>query len=236
MTPTGDQAMNNKPNTGRVAEATRLSQVEPEVSPASGFDPSRVVPWPDNNVPLDFEQISRPILHAIRFAYDLKRRDRRRSIPWRGPEIAPRDQACCPKITERLKANHLSYAEEDQGRDALEEIVAAAIQLGIEQGRRLARSDACELLDGFSGAAFTVSVGWDDWTHVHTKAGLRSDPQECLRKAIQALQAEAERVARCPREKFLRDSDRNRDGEDAQRLSAQHESAVAKPIAQGLEP
>jgi hypothetical protein len=69
------------------------------------------VPWPADGGPLDFEQIARPVLHAIRFAYDLQRKNKRRSIPWRGPEIARRDQACCPKITERLQAGNLEITK-----------------------------------------------------------------------------------------------------------------------------
>lgn len=162
--------------------------------------------WPSDGGPLDFEEIARPILHAIRFAYDMQRRDRRRNIPWRGPEIGKRDRACCLGAAERLKAGRLAYAEDDQGRDALEEIVQLAIQLGIEQGRRIARSDESELLDNANGAVFTLTVGWGDRTHLHTQAGILTDPAECLRKAIKAFEDELSRVERCPRERALRNN------------------------------
>lgn len=164
-------------------------------------------PWPKDGGPLSFEQITRPVIHAIRFAYDMKRRDRRRNIPWRGPEIGERDMACSPLAAERLKAHRLAYAEEDQGRDTLEEIVGLAIQLGIEQGRRIAKSDEEPLLDKAYGAVFTVTVGYER-THVHTQAGLLTDPVECLSKAIEALVSEMASVQRCPRHKAAcRDSD-----------------------------
>ena len=182
----------------------------------SGFDPSRVKGWPDKNAPLNFEAIADPIIGAIRFAYTLERRHKRRSIPWTGPEISWREHATCPLIADRLKAGNLSYVEEDQGRDALEEIVSACIQLGIEQGRRLARSDASDLLDEAYGAKFTVTVGWDEFTHVHTQTGLIAEPVLALQKAIGALVDELARVQRCPRHRAItRDSDGSPKGGDA---------------------
>lgn len=164
---------------------------------------ARIVPWPDDGGHLDFEELVRPVVHAIRFAYDLYRRDRRRNIPWRGPEIVDIGTlACCPTITERLKARRLACAEEDQGRDTLEEIVAAAIQLGIEQGRRVAKSSEQKLLSEAYGATFTLQVGYDH-THLHTQSGFMADPVECLRRAIGALTDEMARVQRCPRQKAL---------------------------------
>lgn len=159
--------------------------------------------WPEDGGPIYFEDISRPIVHAIRFAYDMERRDRRRNIPWRGPEIGLRDQANSPLASERLKAHRLAYCEEDQGRDTLEEIVGLAIQLGIEQGRRIAKSDEDPILDEAYGAVFTLRVGWGDRTHLHTQAGFMADPTDCLRKAIKALEGELSRVGRCPRQRAL---------------------------------
>lgn len=161
------------------------------------------VPWPEDGGPLGFEDLTRPVLHAIRFAYDLKRRDRRRNIPWRGPEIVDTGTlACCPTISERLKAHRLAYSEEDQGRDTLEEVVGAAIQLGIEQGRRIAKSSEQKLLSEAYGATFTLHIGYDH-TYLHTQSGHMADPVECLRKAIGALTDEMARVQRCPRQKAL---------------------------------
>lgn len=96
-----------------------------------GFDPAR------EDKPYSFDEIAEPILRAIRFAYKLERRNKGRSIPWRGPPIGRNEAACSPDFKERLRAGNLAYADEDQGRDALEEIVGVALQLGIEQGRRI---------------------------------------------------------------------------------------------------
>ena len=159
--------------------------------------------WPEDGGHLDFEALTRPVLHAIRFAYDLKRRDRRRNIPWRGPDIVHTGTlACCPTIAERLKAHRLAYSEEDQGRDALEEIIGAAIQLGIEQGRRLAKSEEQTSPSEVYGATFTLRIGYDH-AHLHTQSGQLADPVECLRRAISELTDEMARVQRCPRHKAL---------------------------------
>lgn len=159
--------------------------------------------WPADGGPLDFEAISRPVLHAIRFAYTLERRDRRKNIPWRGPEIGESMRACSPLAKERLKAHRLAYAEEDQGRDTLEEIVGLAIQLGIEQGRRIARSEESRLLDSANGAVFTVRVDWQGSTSLHTQSGFLSDPVACLRAAMGAFEYELARVENCPRYRAL---------------------------------
>lgn len=98
--------------------------------------------WPEDGSPLDFDSLAEPILHAIRDAYSLTRKDRRRSIPWSGPEIAWQERANSPTFKDRLSARNLQYAEEDQGRDALAEIIGVAIQLAIEQGRRIYKTSA----------------------------------------------------------------------------------------------
>lgn len=75
----------------------------------------------------------------MRFAYDLTRRNQGRSIPWSGPPIGRHEAATSLEAKNRLSAKMLEYSKEDQGRDALDEIIGVAIQLGIEQGRRCFR-------------------------------------------------------------------------------------------------
>jgi hypothetical protein len=159
------------------------------------FDPSRG--WPSDGSPLNFERIGDPIIKAIRFAYRLERQNGRRSIPWNGPEIGWQERACCPTIAERFKAGNLAYVEDDQGRDALVEIVSAAIQLGIEQGRRLAKSSTSDLLDNAYGSVFTLKVGHDS-TQLHLQSGFLADPVTSLERAIEALQDEQRRLKGCP--------------------------------------
>lgn len=154
--------------------------------------------WPIDGGPLPFEDIANPVLAAIHQAYALERKDR--NIVWVGPNIGKDDRACCLPPNEALSAESLRYQEDEQGREPIEALVTLAVQLGIEQGRRIARSSEYRgLLDETNGAVFTLKVGWNDWTELHTKSGILSNPIECLDKAIAALQDEKSRVQRCPR-------------------------------------
>lgn len=94
---------------------------------------------------LDFESLAEPVVEAVRAAYELERRNRDADIPWTGPEnTLPAILATCLTFEDKLKARHLRFSLEDQGRSALEEIVEIAIRLGIEQGYRQARGKYAE--------------------------------------------------------------------------------------------
>jgi len=93
--------------------------------------------WPDDGQPADFEKLATPLVRAVRFAYDLKRKNADKDIPWKGPDIGWRERATCLSPKEQLTAERLGYSEEDQGRDPLVEIIGLALRLGIEQGRRI---------------------------------------------------------------------------------------------------
>lgn len=92
--------------------------------------------WPSDNEPVHFEDLVAPLAIAMRHAYNLERKELC-DIPYNGYDIGSRDLACCLSIPARLKAEQLRYAHEEQGRDALTEILSMAVQLGIEQGRRV---------------------------------------------------------------------------------------------------
>ena len=89
--------------------------------------------WPEDNKPADFEVLCGHVRKAILYAYDMQRKNRGKAIPWDGP---PTMQEAGPDFL--LSADRLKYAEEDQGRDALDTLIGIAVQLGIEQGRRVA--------------------------------------------------------------------------------------------------
>lgn len=93
--------------------------------------------WPTDGATVRFVDLADPIVEAIRFAYDVKRKNRGKDIPWNGYNIGERALLSCHNQQERLTAGSLAYAESDQGRDALTEIISVAVQLGIEQGRRM---------------------------------------------------------------------------------------------------
>ncbi len=92
--------------------------------------------WPDNDKPASFEDVAEPFVKAVKFAYDIKRKNEDKSVPYNGYENG--DLACCPSIKTLFSKESLDYNLDDQGRDALTVIIQAAIQVGIEQGRRIA--------------------------------------------------------------------------------------------------
>ena len=93
--------------------------------------------WPKDGKPAQFSKLVDPIVRAIKFAYKLERKNDGKNIPWAGYNIGKKDLCCCLAANEKLKAKNLAWALDDQGRDALDEIVCLAVQLGIEQGRRV---------------------------------------------------------------------------------------------------
>lgn len=109
---------------------------------------NKYIPWPDrDDDTLSFDLLTKPVCEAIRFAYELERRNQDSSIPWSGPDVGRTSTSLQPK--ERLDRENLEYSLDHQGRDALREIIGIAIQLGIEQGRRLERqsleSELCNI-------------------------------------------------------------------------------------------
>lgn len=69
----------------------------------------------------------------------MRRKNRTKDVPWDGPDIGDHEKATCHSIPDNLKADYLAESKEDQGRDALDEIIGIALRLGIEQGRRIFR-------------------------------------------------------------------------------------------------
>ncbi len=96
--------------------------------------------WPDEKS-VEFDDLCEPVCKALRFAYKLQRQNEGSSIPWTGLDLGQRELVCSPSPDDKLSASSLQFDDEDQGRDALEVIVAIAVQLGIEQGRRMERSE-----------------------------------------------------------------------------------------------
>lgn len=88
--------------------------------------------------PWSFEDISAPIVKAIRFAYNMQRKNKKKDVPWKGLLLTKNDLLACNfNIDESLKRTQLDYDKNEQGRDALTVIVGCAIRLGIEQGLRM---------------------------------------------------------------------------------------------------
>lgn len=102
--------------------------------------------WPQTG-PVRFTDLIDPVRKAIKFAYDLKRKNQTKDIPWRGYNIGKRERCGSPSPDEKLTQKSLAWVLDDQGRDALDEILCVAIQLGIEQGRRVERQDTEGCID-----------------------------------------------------------------------------------------
>lgn len=96
--------------------------------------------WPGNDKPAYFEDIAESFVKAVKFAYNIDRKNIDKSIPYNGYENG--DLASCPSIKTLFNKESLEYNLNDQGRDALTIIIQAAIQVGIEQGRRIAMNSS----------------------------------------------------------------------------------------------
>jgi hypothetical protein len=96
--------------------------------------------WPKDGSAVSFRRMGDPVRKAILFAYNIERKNRNRNIPWDGLDIGDAEKARCFSPNEQLKVKNLRYSEGEQSRDALDEIIGIAIQLGIEQGRRVFRN------------------------------------------------------------------------------------------------
>ena len=90
--------------------------------------------WPPNDQVANGADLCDAIVRAIRFAYSCKRKNEGKSIPLDIPEAPhvpePRSWAGA------LDADMLEYRLE-RGSDALAQIVYAALNVGMEQGRRI---------------------------------------------------------------------------------------------------
>ena len=96
--------------------------------------------WPADGKPSDLEDLVQPICAAIKFAYRLRRQNHHQDIPWWGPDIGGAEAAHAPRAKCQLRAKNLHQSLDEQGRDALTEIIGLAVRLGIEQGRRIVQN------------------------------------------------------------------------------------------------
>lgn len=93
-----------------------------------------IKPWPEDGT-VDFDELVEPVVKAIKFAYNLRRKNLNKDIPYKGYE-RKHCLSTCLSIGSTLSAENLQYEQREQGRSALETIVGVAVQLGFEQGIR----------------------------------------------------------------------------------------------------
>ena len=121
------------------------------------------IEWPDNNECAPFEKIAEPIVEALADAIGngmvstvgVKRRAAWGSafgfrsstslihtIDYNGYNIGKSERATCTQPHDLLTVKNLRREWSDQGRTPAEILVTLAVQLGIEQGRRIAAREA----------------------------------------------------------------------------------------------
>lgn len=97
--------------------------------------------WPKNNKPADFSLLAEAVRDAIKQTYRLRRRSTKKDVDWKGPEAPNHLLAVCGEFRDRLTASRLKWEYQDQGRSTIDIIITIAIQLGIEQGRRMLKKE-----------------------------------------------------------------------------------------------
>jgi len=131
-----------------------------------------MIEWPkDRNEIASFEDLTAPIVRALAIAIGRRMvhivgdgpngskfdcgncSAAMTDIDYDGYNIGEDALACCHDPETRLKADNLRYEFEGQGRNPVDVIVSLAIQVGIEQGRRIERRDAER-----GGDAFTLKM------------------------------------------------------------------------------
>lgn len=108
--------------------------------------------WPGDNKTVPFDEIVGPLKKALKFAYSFERINKGKDIPWTGLNIGKRERGTCLPPDESLLAEQLVYNKDDQGRDPLDVLLGIAVQLGIEQGRRITLQKIKESLPLFEAS------------------------------------------------------------------------------------
>ena len=96
--------------------------------------------WPDDGSTVSFDEIAEPIIDVIKFAYSLERKNKGKSIPYDGYDIGKSIKHVSLSPDESLCADNLSFENDSP----LKIIIGIAIQLGIEQGKRIATKEINE--------------------------------------------------------------------------------------------
>ena len=91
--------------------------------------------WPENGDPLMFEDLCASVRRSIDSAYKLKVKNLSEGIPWNGPELGQEDEHL-DDPSKKLTGDYLRWARRERKIDALDVIIAIALQVGMEQGRR----------------------------------------------------------------------------------------------------
>ena len=98
--------------------------------------------WPkDQNETASFTDLTEPLREVVSQAYVLKRKNEEKDLNYDGYNVGQDTLVCSHDPVTALTATQLKYDNDEQGRDAMKIILGIAVQLGIEQGKRLAFRD-----------------------------------------------------------------------------------------------
>ncbi len=102
----------------------------------------KVKEWPEGHELADFRDLVEPLREALGAAYDLSASEiGPEGLPYDGYNIGRKGRGQIFSPDEELSAERLIESERDQGRDPATVILSIAVQLGIEQGRRMELED-----------------------------------------------------------------------------------------------
>ena len=90
-----------------------------------------MIAWPAKNKCADFERITEPLARWFRAHQD------GRVETYEGLPLGQREAAGALQPVDALTTESLAYNLDEQGRDVFDVVIGLAVQLGIEQGRRL---------------------------------------------------------------------------------------------------
>lgn len=99
--------------------------------------------WPKNPTEtVYFDDLTSPVKKALMFV--LKNGGKKIAddvvIPYKGYNIGKKDLVCSFDPVTKLSPERRAYDRDEQGRDIFDLLIGVAVQLGIEQGRRLTRN------------------------------------------------------------------------------------------------
>ena len=80
--------------------------------------------------------ITAPLKKALKFAYNMRRKNLGKDIPYDGHTLGNHELACIFAPDEQLNADNQARDKRHGEIDVLDRILAIAFQLGLEQGRR----------------------------------------------------------------------------------------------------
>ncbi len=101
--------------------------------------------WPEDDKVARFIDLTNPVRDLVKQAYSLKRKPAiKKGLDWKGPPLPESLHATALEFSDKVSAENLRYDDEEQGRDPMIIIIGIAVQLGIEQGRRISAKELRE--------------------------------------------------------------------------------------------